>query len=42
MYLFYLDEEELKDKYDKEHFIKYKINLFVDNGSSKIKNQHLL
>ncbi len=35
MYLFYLDEEELKDKYDKEHFIKYKINLFVDNGSSK-------
>lgn len=37
MYLFYLDEEELKDKYDKEHFIKYKINLFVDNGSSKNK-----
>ena len=37
MYLFYLDEEELKDKYDKEHFIKYKINLFVDNESSKNK-----
>ncbi|RDY24110.1 ATP-binding protein [Romboutsia maritimum] len=35
IYLFYLDEEELKDKYDKEHFIKYKVNLFVDNGSEK-------
>ena len=32
VYLFYMDEEELKDKYDKEHFIKYKVNLFVDNG----------
>lgn len=35
VYLFYLDEEDLKDKYDKEHFIKYKVNLFVDNGSDK-------
>ena len=32
VYLFYMDEEELKDKYDKEHFLKYKVNLFVDNG----------
>lgn len=32
VYLFYMDEEELKDKYDKEHFTKYKVNLFVDNG----------
>lgn len=35
VYLFYMDEEELKDKYDKEHFLKYKVNLFVDNGSDK-------
>lgn len=35
VYLFYMDEEELKDKYDKEHFIKYKVNLFVDNGNDK-------
>ncbi|MEG2983660.1 MAG: AAA family ATPase [Peptostreptococcaceae bacterium] len=32
VYLFYLDEEELKDKYDKEHFTRYKVNLLVDNG----------
>ncbi|WP_296645481.1 Lon protease family protein [Romboutsia sp. 13368] len=32
VYLFYMDEDELKDKYDKEHFLKYKVNLFVDNG----------
>ncbi len=32
VYLFYMDEEELKDKYDKDHFNKYKVNLFVDNG----------
>ncbi|MGL4911062.1 MAG: AAA family ATPase [Romboutsia sp.] len=35
IYLFYMDEEELKDKYDKDHFLKYKVNLFVDNGSDK-------
>ncbi|MEG1312270.1 MAG: ATP-binding protein [Romboutsia sp.] len=35
VYLFYLDEEDLKDKYDKEHFMKYKVNLFVDNGIDK-------
>ncbi|MGL5754309.1 MAG: Lon protease family protein [Paraclostridium sp.] len=32
VYLFYLDEDELKDKYDKEHFTRYKVNLLVDNG----------
>lgn len=35
VYLFYMDEEELKDKYDKDHFLKYKVNLFVDNDSDK-------
>ncbi|MGL5713642.1 MAG: Lon protease family protein, partial [Paraclostridium sp.] len=35
VYLFYMDEEELKDKYDKEHFDRYKVNLFVDNGGEK-------
>lgn len=35
VYLFYMDEEELKDKYDKDHFIRYKVNLFVDNGGEK-------
>lgn len=32
VYLFYMDEEDLKDKYDKEHFTRYKVNLLVDNG----------
>jgi lon-related putative ATP-dependent protease len=28
-----MDEDELKDKYDnREHFIRYKVNLFVDNS----------
>ncbi|EPZ60856.1 AAA domain protein [[Clostridium] sordellii ATCC 9714] len=27
-----MDEEDLKDKYDKEHFTRYKVNLLVDNG----------
>ncbi|MGL5348611.1 MAG: Lon protease family protein [Peptostreptococcaceae bacterium] len=35
VYLFYMDEEDLKDKYDKDIFIKYKVNLFVDNGIDK-------
>lgn len=35
VYLFYLDEEDLKEKYDKEHFIKYEVNLFVDNSCDK-------
>ena len=35
VYLFYMDEEELKDKYDKDHFLKYKVNLFVDNDSDQ-------
>ena len=35
VYLFYMDEEELKEKYDKEHFTKYKVNLLVDNGLDK-------
>jgi lon-related putative ATP-dependent protease len=30
-----MNEEELKDKYDKEHFNRYKVNLFVDNGVEK-------
>ena len=36
VYLFYLDEEDLKEKYDKEHFMKYEVNLFVDNSVKKI------
>lgn len=35
VYLFYMDEDELKDKFDKDHFIRYKVNLFVDNGGDK-------
>ena len=38
IFLFYLDEEDLKDKFDKEHFSKYKVNLFVDNDSEKTKS----
>ena len=38
IFLFYLDEEDLKDKFDKEHFLKYKVNLFVDNDSEKTKS----
>ncbi len=38
IFLFYLDEEELKDKFDKDHFSKYKVNLFVDNDSEKNKS----
>ena len=38
IFLFYLDEEELKDKFDKDHFSKYKVNLFVDNDSEKTKS----
>jgi lon-related putative ATP-dependent protease len=35
IYLFYMDEEDLKDKYDKNHFTRYKVNLFVDNGADR-------
>ena len=35
IFLFYMDEEELKDKIDKDHFLKYRVNLFVDNGDEK-------
>ena len=35
VYLFYMDEEELKEKYDKDHFSRYKVNLLVDNGTDK-------
>ncbi|MGL5693650.1 MAG: Lon protease family protein, partial [Peptostreptococcaceae bacterium] len=35
IFLFYMDEEELKDKFDKDHFLKYRVNLFVDNDSEK-------
>ena len=38
IFLFYLDEEDLKDKFDKDHFSKYKVNLFVDNDSEKTKS----
>jgi len=38
IFLFYLDEEELKDKFDKDHFSKYKVNLFVDHDSEKTKS----
>lgn len=37
LFLFYLDEDELKDKFDKEHFLKYRVNLFVDNDDEKTK-----
>lgn len=37
IYLFYLDEDDLKDKFDKEYLLKYKVNLFVSNENfSKI------
>ena len=35
IFLFYIDEEELKDKIDKDHFLKYRVNLFVDNEDEK-------
>lgn len=35
IFLFYMDEEELKDKFDKDHFLKYRVNLFVDNDGEK-------
>ncbi len=35
VYLFYMDEEDLKEKYDKDHFSRYKVNLLVDNGADK-------
>lgn len=37
IFLFYMDEEELKDKIDKDHFLKYRVNLLVDNDSDKTK-----
>ena len=37
LFLFYLDEDELKDKFDKDHFLKYRVNLFVDNDDEKTK-----
>lgn len=38
IYLFYLDEDELKEKYDRDHFNRYKVNLFVDNGNEKLSS----
>lgn len=35
IFLFYMDDEELKDKVDKDHFLKYRVNLFVDNEDEK-------
>ena len=32
MYLFYLNEDELKTATERDHFIKYKVNLFIDNS----------
>ena len=34
IYLFYLDEDDLKDKFDRSHFKKYKVNLLVDNDET--------
>lgn len=34
IYLFYLDEEDLKEKYDKNHNLRYEVNLFVSNQNS--------
>ena len=34
-YLFYLDEDEPQTKEELDNFIKYKVNLFVDNGSDE-------
>lgn len=39
IYLFYMEEDELKEKYDKEHFIRYRVNLFVDNGAEEYKDK---
>ena len=37
IYYFYLDEDDLKDKYDKDYALKYEVNLFVSNDNfSKI------
>lgn len=33
IYMFYLDEEDLKDKYDKDHELKYEVNLFVSKDN---------
>lgn len=30
IYLFYLDEDDLKEKYDKTHFQRYEVNLFIN------------
>lgn len=33
--LFYLDDEEIREYYNKDCFLKYVVNLFVDNGNNK-------
>ena len=33
IYYFYLDEDDLKDKYDKDYALKYEVNLFVSNDN---------
>lgn len=38
IFLFYMDEEDLKDKFDKEYFLKYRVNLFVDNEGEKTES----
>ena len=39
MYLFYLNEDELKTASEKDHFTKYKVNLFIDNSCSESTNK---
>ncbi len=34
MYLFYVDEETLKNTDVKQHFMKYKVNLLIDNAAN--------
>lgn len=36
MYLFYLNEDELKSANEKDHFVRYKVNLFIDSGNDNI------
>ncbi|KXZ39291.1 lon-related putative ATP-dependent protease [Alkalithermobacter thermoalcaliphilus JW-YL-7 = DSM 7308] len=39
IYIFYMDDEELQSIDEREYFLKYKVNLFIDNGKEKnIKN----
>ncbi|OPJ55796.1 Lon protease family protein [Alkalithermobacter paradoxus] len=35
IYIFYLEEEEMQNIDEKEYFIKYKVNLIIDNGRDR-------